>query len=786
MATYAKRSSVLAATVSLIGLAGAVGWAIDVPALTRIAPGLATMKFNTAFGFTLSGVVLGLVALQTAATPSPRALRVFTGAGGLAVFMLGAFTLSQDLGGWDFGIAQLAVTDPALGPGAALGGAPGRMSPSTSLGFMLVGAALVALHVGRTLVAQWFALGTALVAGIALTGYLYGLTQLYDLVAFTSMAVHTALAFLLLAAGIMVARPDEGIVAAFVGDRPGSLLARRLWLPLVAVVVVVGGLVEWGERRGLVGSHIDTALLVVSVLLIVSALFWLGAQSLNRAHERLVHLNELYEVRSQCNQLIVHARDEHTLFGGVRQILVETGGFESAWVGFVGEGGEVAPAEQNASSPVGGPPDVALAERAVRADQRIFDTPTAHRPGHLLKSAPPGATVAAFPVRVGGDISDGPAGALVVRAAKADAFGGGVADLLDAVASDLSFALRQMALARRHEATERRFYRAITEAPFPILLHTEDGQILHVSRTFTELTGYTHDDVPTIDAWTERAYGEQKQAVRVDIDRLYALNHRVDEGEYTVRTQNGDQRSWVFSSAPLGPDADGRRLVVSMAADVTARKRAELEARRMSARLVQAGEQERRHIARELHDELGGLLTSLHMSLKMTPAPTPAARAELDESLALVKTIVGKVRELSLDLRPSLLDDLGLRPALRQLVDRFSAQTRVAVDFHCEVDREERFSSEVETTAYRIVQEALTNVARHAGVDRVQVLCHREPGRLVLHVVDAGRGFDAGHIEESASTGLSAMRERAALVGGTLELSSAPGVGTRVTASLPL
>ncbi len=192
--------------------------------------------------------------------------------------------------------------------------------------------------------------------------------------------------------------------------------------------------------------------------------------------------------------------------------------------------------------------------------------------------------------------------------------------------------------------------------------------------------GYAPDEVPTIGDWTERAYGDRREAVQDVIDRLYQADRRVDDGEFVVRTKDGDERVWAFSSAPLAPDADGRRLVISMAADVTARKQGEAALRRMSARLVQTGERERRRVARELHDELGGLLTSLQMSLTMNPAREDDAQAEIAESQELVRAMMDKVRDITLDLRPSLLDDLGLAPALDQLVERFSDRTRIDVD----------------------------------------------------------------------------------------------------------
>jgi len=123
--------------------------------------------------------------------------------------------------------------------------------------------------------------------------------------------------------------------------------------------------------------------------------------------------------------------------------------------------------------------------------------------------------------------------------------------------------------------SEERFRRAILDAPFPIIIHAEDGQVVQVNEVWTELTGYERDEIPTIADWTERAYGERKELVRAVVDRLYGLDTRVRDGEYVFMTKTGEQRTWDFSSAPLGRLPDGRRLVISMAVDITERKQAE-------------------------------------------------------------------------------------------------------------------------------------------------------------------------------------------------------------------
>ena len=123
--------------------------------------------------------------------------------------------------------------------------------------------------------------------------------------------------------------------------------------------------------------------------------------------------------------------------------------------------------------------------------------------------------------------------------------------------------------------SEERFRRAFSDAPFPIMIHAEDGEVLQINKRWTELTGYAHSAIPTISDWTGKAYGQRKNSIKEYIDRLYDLNERVQDGEFTITTKNGGTRTWDFSSAPLGALPDGRRLVISMAMDITDRVQVE-------------------------------------------------------------------------------------------------------------------------------------------------------------------------------------------------------------------
>jgi len=209
---------------------------------------------------------------------------------------------------------------------------------------------------------------------------------------------------------------------------------------------------------------------------------------------------------------------------------------------------------------------------------------------------------------------------------------------------------------------------------------------------------------------------------------------------------------------------------------------------KLSRQLLEVQEAERRHIARELHDEVGQALTGLKLLLDMgTRLPADEVSASLGEAQAMVNELMALVRDLSLDLRPAMLDDLGLLPALLWHFDRYTAQTNVRVTFkHTGLERR-RFAPEVETAAYRIVQEALTNVARHAGVGEVTVRLWADQDMLGVQIEDWGTGFNPeAALAAGDTTGLAGMRERAMLLGGQLTVESAPGAGTHVTAEFPL
>jgi PAS domain S-box-containing protein len=206
----------------------------------------------------------------------------------------------------------------------------------------------------------------------------------------------------------------------------------------------------------------------------------------------------------------------------------------------------------------------------------------------------------------------------------------------------------------------------------------------------------------------------------------------------------------------------------------------------ISSQLVKVQEDERRSLARELHDEVGQMLTGLQFTVKsLMTNSDEEQRNKLDEAQIIISAIISQIRELSINLRPSLLDDLGILPTLEWYFDRYEAKTGIQVKFQ-QQNLDKRFYAELETTAFRIVQEALTNVARYAETNVVDVRIIVLESIMQIEVIDQGRGFDTSGLVKGQSLGLEGMRERAYAIGGMLEIQSGMGLGTRIRASLPV
>jgi PAS domain S-box-containing protein len=281
-----------------------------------------------------------------------------------------------------------------------------------------------------------------------------------------------------------------------------------------------------------------------------------------------------------------------------------------------------------------------------------------------------------------------------------------------------------------------------------------------------------------------------------DHPKLAALLRRAAQrncrGEIRLQSRKGVPLSVHLSLNPLR--LDSRRAVCLIASDLSEMKRAEQELRasseqlrNLTAHLLSVREEERARISREVHDELGQSLTAVKMDLAWLAGRLPRRNGQMRKRIRstgqLADGIIQSIRRISTELRPAVLD-LGLAAAVEWQVQEFQARSGI----QCKVRllTREVVTSNASTAMFRIFQETLTNVARHAKATRAEVVLQKQRDRLVLLIHDNGRGFDQADPSLSKSLGLLGMRERAAILGGRVNISSAPGKGTTVTAWIPL
>jgi len=321
----------------------------------------------------------------------------------------------------------------------------------------------------------------------------------------------------------------------------------------------------------------------------------------------------------------------------------------------------------------------------------------------------------------------------------------------------------------------------------------DNSQMYYMSPGYEKITGRSCADLyQRPESWTEIIHPEDRERVLALAGE--PLRTEARQLEYRIVRSDGTVR-WVRDRAFPVRDSSGQVYrVAGIGEDMTERKQAEdtlkenaARLQALSRRLVEVQEEERRRLARELHDGICQSLTKVAFAFEMGAAALPKMYgAKLAPARALLDEALNQVRELSLDLRPAMLDHLGLLPAIVWLLERFTARTFVQVHFRHE-GLDARFAPLTETTAFRLVQEALSNVARHAGVKEVSVRIWVQEGWLNLQIEDEGAGFDPEAVLASTATsGLAGMREQVQLLDGKLTIDAAPGEGTHLLAQLPL
>lgn len=311
----------------------------------------------------------------------------------------------------------------------------------------------------------------------------------------------------------------------------------------------------------------------------------------------------------------------------------------------------------------------------------------------------------------------------------------------------------------------------------------------------------------------ERIWGRSREALYADPGQWLASVHPDDRSriarafettrchggfseEYRILRPDGEIR-WVRDHVFATLDGNGLpHWVIGIAEDITRRKAMEEELRASREQLRELVRRQqwdrellRTRIAREIHDELGQSLMALNVNaywlLHQLPEEDTRLRAKAQEMIDIIGATVKAIRRISSELRPSMLDELGLEEAIRWYVERFVERTGIDCRLDVELGDLE-IEGEQATAVYRILQEAFTNISRHSDADGIELGVWVVDNCLEMEIRDNGRGMDRNEVEMSRSFGLMGMRERAAALGGRLDIESEPGKGTRLRLSLPL
>jgi len=768
--------------VTMIAVAVLAGWQWDILLLTRPAPGTIATNPVTAVTFLLASISLLLIIRK----PS----RIGQNIGSflaLLVLLIGcARLIGYGFPGWT-GIDQLLYTSRT----ESLAFRPNRMAITSAECFLLVGLAVLLLKRfpgEQTRVIARYSRWRDIPAVITLTlglvtcmGYLYRVKELASLLTWFPMSLYTAVAFLLIALALLFASAGYGVLNILTGPLIGSVTARRL-VPVAILLPIILGLIRlYGYWLGYISTELGVTLLVLSIIICIVFTVLYNAHLLNKREEQRLQIEAALLAAESRWRSVVSSVKDYAIF-------------------LISPDGEVMSWNEGAQKIKGYRPEEIIGKAI-----SIFYTPeeaASGVPGHNLELAALNGSHQSEGWRVRKDGSR--FWAEIVFTPIYDQH-----QRLQAFAK-ITRDTTEQKLAQEKIAYLARLIEDTSDAIFSI---GKDGAIKSWNRSAELLFGWPASEVigkQTNELMRPQISEEVRQPIRRQLEEVGYW-----KGEIVYLDHSGEKRT-ILQSVSNARGLDGKPDgYVIVGRDVTNWKKVEdqlrqfntlletqvkektaeitrsnNELRALASHLQDIREEERAAMAREVHDELGQQLTGLKMDLahigrRLSSADTAWLMEKTQQTMALLDTTIRTVRKIATELRPSILDDLGLVAAIDWQGQEFMKRSGVTTHFRSGLAAVD-LPPAVAIGLFRICQESLTNIGRHAAADHVSIVLNGDDEQLCLTISDDGRGIDLQKAGNGKTLGLLGMKERAQMMGGTLHIDSLPGKGLTLSVAIPL
>jgi PAS domain S-box-containing protein len=765
---------------TMVSILYLMGWQWEIEPWRHPWAGFLVMNPLTAVGFFLSGLALFMLG------PRGRTWqRSFIGIlFGAVVFLIGLLRLLSVCLPSLWRVDYLLYSPRIFFDAHLHNTVPMVMVPATAIAFLLVAIALLLLSVRwskAATIGQAFAIATGLIGVCTLISYLYGIKEFNRTAVTTPMATHSAAIFVLLALALLFARPEKGIMSHITGPYSGSAMSRR-FIPFALIVPVTLG---WGrlywQWHSSISVELAMAMLVTNIILCWLAFIGYNTVLLNRRDIANEQVSRALLASEEKFRLLVSRVKDYAI------VMLDPAGHVLSW-----NEASQAITGYRAEEIVGRPTSAFYSPREISEGipesnlRQVVQKGYTNREGWQYRKdgTPYWAEVAATAIH--DDKGQLHGFAVVVR--------------------DMTEKKR----AQEKIAYQARLMEDSSDAVFSV---DPDYHLVSWNKAAETLYGYTAAEVagkPLNDMLRNPMEDRLKTSVRQEL-----LEQGYWKGDVVYHTRN---KGALDISVSISRTLDEQGKIdgyIMVCRDMTERLKAEArlrkfneelerqveektaalvssntELRDLTTRLQQVREEERAVMAREIHDELGQQLTGLKMDLhwvgrKLDGQAPDQARQKLRSTIGLLDKTIQTVRRLATDLRPSILDDLGLIAAIEWQSQEFEKRAGIQTVFRSSINEME-FPPEMAIGMFRICQESLTNVARHASASRVHISLDQLEGEVRMVITDDGKGLDPGQADKARTLGLLGMKERALMMGGRLEIGNIEKSGLQLILTVPL